>query len=148
MNARAFSRWRPAPVVVVSGVLHVAAVIAFAVRPDLWPWLLGLLAAKHLFLGALALVPRGGMFGPNIVRRGLRYVSWPRRGLDEVDNDPGRVFNRMADGLDAGDILLLHDAARARTGASTLLNVLPRLLGELSVRGLASVPLPEAFREV
>lgn len=270
MNARAFSRWRPAPVVVVSGVLHVAAVIAFAVRPDLWPWLLGLLAANHLFLGALVLVPRGGMLGPNIVRLpaaaaarrevsltfddgpdpevtprilellerhgarasffciaekaarfrglieeiarrghsvenhslrhssafafygplrlrreigtaqmvitqitgrrpeffrapagfrsvlldpvlarcGLRYVSWTRRGLDGVDNDPDRVFNRMVDGLNAGDILLLHDAARARTGASALLTVLPRLLGELSARGLASVPLPEAFREV
>lgn len=261
--------WRPPPLVVVSMALHVLAVIAFAVRPDDWPWALVLLAANHLVLGALALAPRGSLLGPNIVRlpaaaaarrevsltfddgpdpaltprvldllerhgarasffcigekaaefpqlveeiarRGhsvenhslrhscafafygplrlsrelrttqmvisqitgrrpeffrapagfrsvlldpvlarysLRYVSWTRRGLDGVDNDPDRVLSRLTDGLGAGDILLLHDGPYARTGGSPLLAVLPRLLGELSAHGLKSVPLPEAFRD-
>jgi peptidoglycan/xylan/chitin deacetylase (PgdA/CDA1 family) len=261
--------WWPAPVAVASVALHVIAVIAFAVRPGEWPWILALLAANHLALGALALAPRGKLLGPNITRLppavaargevsltfddgpdpeitprvleelerhgarasffcigekaaalrdivediarrghsvenhsqrhsyafafygpsrlrreiataqivisqitgcrpqffrapagyrsvlldpvlaqcGLRYVSWTRRGYDGVSSDPDRVLGRLIDGLRAGDILLLHDGARARNGESTLLAVLSRLLAELSARGLKSVPLPEAFRD-
>ena len=90
---------------------------------------------------------RSMLLDPVLARCGLRYVSWTRRGLDGVDGDPDRVLSRLADGLSAGDILLLHDGARARTGNPALLTVLPRLLNELSARGLASVSLPEAFHD-
>ena len=261
--------WRPPPLVVASVALHVLAVIAFSIQPEEWPWILALLAANHLVLGALVLTPRGSLLGPNIgrlpaaaaarrevsltfddgpdpaitpqvlellgrhgarasffcigekaaafphlveeiarrghsvenhslrhswvfafygplrlsreirtaqmvisritgrrpeffrapagfrsvlldpvlARSGLRYVSWTRRGLDGVDNDPDRILRRLTDELRAGDILMLHDAAPARSGKPALLTVLPRLLAELSARGLASVPLPEALRD-
>ena len=261
--------WRPAPVVVVSLALHGIAVLAFAVDPGQWPWILALLASNHLLLGALVFAPRGSLLGPNIVRLpepaaargeisltfddgpdpqitprvldlldrqgarasffcvgeraarfpqlvheivrrghsvenhsqrhshafalygprrlrreirttqtelsqitgrrpeffrapagfrsvlldpvlagcGLRYVSWTRRGFDAVSSDAVRVFDRLANGLRAGDILMLHDGARTRAGAPAVLTVLPRLLDELSRCGLKSVPLPEAFRD-
>ena len=268
-DAPAAPAWRPAPIAVASVGLHVSAVIAFAMRPGAWPWILALLAANHLVLAALVLAPRGKLLGPNITRlpgaaaargevsltfddgpdpeitprvleelerhgarasffcvgekaaalrdiveetarRGhsvenhtqrhsyafafygalrlrreiataqivvsqitgrrpqffrapagyrsvlldpvlarcdLRYVSWSRRGYDGVSGAPDRVLARLIDGLRAGDILLLHDGARARNDGSTLLAVLPRLLEEISARGLKSVPLPEAFRD-
>jgi peptidoglycan/xylan/chitin deacetylase (PgdA/CDA1 family) len=261
--------WRPPAVVVLSVVLHVSAVVAFAIHPGQWPWILALLAGNHLVLASLVLVPRGSLLGPNIVRLpaaaaarrevsltfddgpdpaltpqvldllerhaarasffcigekaaefphlveeitrrghsvenhslrhsrafafygplrlnreirtaqmviaqvsgrrpeffrapagirsvlldpvlarcGLRYVSWTRRGLDGIDNDPDRVLSRLADGLGAGDILVLHDGAGASAGEAALLTVLPRLLKELAARQLVSVPLPEAFRD-
>ena len=265
---RAAPAWRPAPIVVVSVVLHVIAVLVFAVDPGQWAWILALLAANHLLLGTLVFFPRGSLLGPNIARLpeaaaargeisvtfddgpdpeitprvldlldrhgarasffcvgeraarfprlvdeiarrghsvenhsqrhsyafafygpsrlrreirttqtvlsqmtgrrpeffrapagfrsvlldsvlagcGLRYVSWTRRGFDAVSRDADRVLNRLVDGVRAGDILMLHDGARVRSGSPTVLKVLPRLLGELSRRGLKLVSLPEAFR--
>jgi peptidoglycan/xylan/chitin deacetylase (PgdA/CDA1 family) len=90
---------------------------------------------------------RSVLLDPVLASCDLRYVSWSRRGYDGVSSAPDRVLTRLVDGLRAGDILLLHDGARAGSGGSTLLAVLPRLLGELSARGLKSVPLPEAYRD-
>jgi hypothetical protein len=56
-------------------------------------------------------------------------------------------LSRLTDGMGAGDILLLHDGALAKTGQSFALATLPQLLRELSRRGLRSVALPEAFRD-
>ena len=266
---RADPAWRPAPIVVASVVLHVMAVLVFAVDPGQWPWILALLASNHLLLGALVFFPRGSLLGPNIARLpeaaaargeisltfddgpdpeitprvldlldrhgarasffcvgeraarfprlvdaiarrghsvenhsqrhsyafalygpgrlrreirttqtvlaqmtgrrpeffrapagfrsvlldpvlagcGLRYVSWTRRGFDAVSRDADRVLIRLVDGVRAGDILMLHDGARVRSGSPVVLKVLPRLLGELSRRGLKLVPLPDAFRD-
>jgi len=72
-------------------------------------------------------------------RCGLRYVSWTRRGFDASRSDPQSVLERLTHGLAAGDVLLLHDSSPA------VLQVLPRLLEELAVRGLKSVSLPSAL---
>lgn len=265
----AASAWRPAPIVFVSIWVHVAAFVAFAIRPENWPWMLALLAANHMVLSTLALAPRGSLLGPNISRLpaaaaarrevsltfddgpdpettprvlelldrygarasffcigekaallphlveeiarrghsvenhsqrhsyafafygplrlrreiwtaqlvisqiagrrpgffrapagfrsvlldavlagcGLRYVSWTRRAFDGISTDPARVLRRLTDGLCAGEILLLHDGARAKGGESLLISMLPRLLSALSERGLKSVSLPDAFRD-
>jgi peptidoglycan/xylan/chitin deacetylase (PgdA/CDA1 family) len=71
--------------------------------------------------------------------RGLRYVSWTRRGFDAVSTDPQRILKRLTTGLAAGDVLLMHDSA------PVVLAVLPPLLEQLSARGLKAVSLVSAF---
>jgi peptidoglycan/xylan/chitin deacetylase (PgdA/CDA1 family) len=80
-----------------------------------------------------------------LVRRGLRLVSWTRRGYDTVDADPRRVAGRLVKGLAAGDVLLLHDgsAARGADGRPVVLEALPRLLDAIAERGLRPAFLPE-----
>ena len=268
MNMGQPVKWRPAPVMQVSAVVHVGALFAFALQPALWPWALGAVALNHLLLSCAVLWPRGRVLGPNLTRlpaaaverrevslnfddgpdpdvtprvldlldhhqakasffcvgekaaarpdivreiarrghsvenhsyrhphafafygmrslgrevdaaqsaiaritgqvpgffrapagfrsplldpvlaaRGLRYVSWTRRGFDTVDGDAAAVLGRLTRGLAAGDVLLLHDGGRARTagGEPVVLAVLPGLLEQLASAGLKSVPLPQA----
>ncbi|HEX9945672.1 MAG TPA: polysaccharide deacetylase family protein [Thermoanaerobaculia bacterium] len=73
-------------------------------------------------------------------RSGLRLVSWTRRGFDAVGRDPAAIARRLLRGLSPGDILLLHDG-RAYGGNPLVLEVLPRVLDELTARDLRSVAL-------
>jgi peptidoglycan/xylan/chitin deacetylase (PgdA/CDA1 family) len=79
---------------------------------------------------------------PVIARLGLHLVSWTRRGFDTATRDPDRIHRRLVAGLGAGDILMLHDR-RLADRRPPVLEVLPRLLGDLDRRGLRSLPLPE-----
>jgi peptidoglycan/xylan/chitin deacetylase (PgdA/CDA1 family) len=89
---------------------------------------------------------RGPLLDPVLALRGLRYVSWTRRGLDTVDSDPQRVAARLTQGLAAGDVLLLHDRAyrRASGGEPLVLSVLPMVLERIAAAGLKTVTLPAA----
>jgi peptidoglycan/xylan/chitin deacetylase (PgdA/CDA1 family) len=81
-----------------------------------------------------------------LASRGLRYVSWTRRGFDALSRDPSRVLERLTRGLAAGDVLLLHDGTPIRaTDQSMVLTVLPALLEKMAAKGLTSVSLPSAF---
>ena len=268
MFARHAPAWRPAPFVLTSLILHLAGLIALIPRPEVWPWILGVLAGNQLALIAAVLWPRGRLLGPNLLRlpesaarrgqvaltfddgpdpvvtpqvlellhryqakasffcigekaaahpalvmeiarrghsvenhshrhprafalygffrlrrevdlaqsviagitgrppgffrapagfrspfldavlvqRGIRHVSWTRRGLDAASRHPLRVLQRLLRGLAAGDVLLLHDGSHARTdaGVPLVLAVLPALLEQLAARGLESVSLPTA----
>ena len=90
---------------------------------------------------------RNPFLDPVLTRLKLRLASWTRRGFDTVSADPEAVFRRLANPLQAGDILLLHDghAARTRRGQAVILDVLPRLLDALRARGLKSVTLRSAL---
>lgn len=92
---------------------------------------------------------RNPLLDPVLQRRGLRYVSWTRRGFDAVERDPSRVLERLVRNLAAGDVLLLHDGGPAHTaqGEPVALAVLPLLLEQLRARGLKSVTLAAAFGE-
>lgn len=89
---------------------------------------------------------RSPLTGPLAAARGLTLASWTRRGFDTVERDPARVARRLTAGLAAGDLLLLHDGAAARTAAGrpVVLDALPALLAALDERGLRGVPLPRA----
>lgn len=255
-------RWRPAPLVTLSAIVHFGSIVTLALAFDAWPWIAAALAGNHLLLGAATLRPRGRWLGSNIVRidaaarrgeicltfddgpdpyvtprvldvldsygakasffcigekaaaqaglveemarrghsvenhshrhsyvfafygfarlrkevdqaqaiiaritgrapeffrapvgfrnllldpvlcaRGLRYVSWTRRGYDAVSNDPRRALGRLLAGLAPGDVLLLHDSR------DIVLGVLPALLGEIQKRGWRCVSLPAAVAD-
>jgi len=82
-----------------------------------------------------------------LARLQLPLVSWTRRGFDTMTEGAGTVHARLTRGLAAGDILLLHDghAARTRSGRAVSLEVLPRLLDDLSSAGLRPVTLRAAL---
>ncbi len=87
---------------------------------------------------------------PVIARLGLHYTSWTRRGFDSTATAPGPVVQRLVTHLSAGDILLLHDGSMlsSRRARPIVLDVLPELLKTMSDRGLRSVTLRLAFRDV
>jgi len=64
-----------------------------------------------------------------------------------VRSDPAQVLARLAHGLAAGDILLLHDgnAARTTAGRPVILEVLPPLLERCAAASLRATTLPAAF---
>ena len=90
---------------------------------------------------------RNPFLDPVLTHLGLHLASWTRRGFDTVNADATSVYRRLADPLQAGDILLLHDgnAARDRTGAPVILAVLERLLDTLRTRALRAVTLRSAL---
>ncbi len=102
-------------------------------------------AAPRFFRAPAGL--RNPLLDPVLARLGLTLVSWSRRGFDTRNGDPSSVTARLVRALRAGDILLLHDGHAARTPAGTpvILEVLPRLLDELSARALRPVTLRAAL---
>ena len=84
---------------------------------------------------------------PVLARCGLRLCSWSRRGFDTRLGNADAVLAKLARGLTAGDILLLHDGNAARTaeGRPVILDVLPRLLDVLEQSNLRSVTLRSAL---
>lgn len=97
---------------------------------------------------------RSPFLAPVLARMGLRYVSWTRRGYDTVARDPRTVLDRLLRGLEAGDILVLHDGCSLQESSvvaaerpELLLAVLDALLAHLRGRGLKAVPLPFACRD-
>jgi peptidoglycan/xylan/chitin deacetylase (PgdA/CDA1 family) len=90
---------------------------------------------------------RNPFLDPILTRLQLRLASWTRRGFDTVTTNADTVFRRLADPLQGGDILLLHDgnAARSRSGQPVILEVLPRLLDAIAERRLRPVTLRSAI---
>lgn len=90
---------------------------------------------------------RNMFLAPVLHERGLRLVSWTRRGFDTVRRDPADVLQRLTRRLAPGDILLLHDrgSALAPSGKPVVLEVLPPLLQRLQQMNLKAVTLPQAM---
>jgi peptidoglycan-N-acetylglucosamine deacetylase len=60
--------WSPAPLLYVSGAVHLGAAASLLARPRDWPWALGALVANHGALAAAGLWPRSQLLGPNWIR--------------------------------------------------------------------------------
>jgi peptidoglycan/xylan/chitin deacetylase (PgdA/CDA1 family) len=69
MNRPAASRrWKPSPLLYASATIHAGAAACVLVRPGIWPWALGAVAANHVALAAAGLWPRSQLLGPNLTR--------------------------------------------------------------------------------
>ena len=90
---------------------------------------------------------RTPLLDPVLSRHGLDYVSWTRRAYDSVRTDAQAVVRALTVGLEAGDILLLHDSAPAgpRSTDPIVLSVLPPLIRTVRERELKSVTLRAAY---
>jgi peptidoglycan/xylan/chitin deacetylase (PgdA/CDA1 family) len=90
---------------------------------------------------------RNPFLDPILSRLQLRLASWTRRGFDTVNANPDAVYRRLANPLQSGDILLLHDgnAARSRSGKPVIVEVLPRLLDAIAAIQLRPVTLRSAI---
>lgn len=67
----------------------------------------------------------------------MELVSWSRRGLDGIETgDPQKVVQRIVDGVQPGDILMIHQ------GRPSSVAILDHLLEELQRRSLRCV-IPE-----
>lgn len=70
----------------LSVALHALAALGLLLQPSGWAWLLGAIAANHLFLGAIGMWPRSRLLGPNLIRLpALRE----RRGMVALSFDDG-----------------------------------------------------------
>jgi peptidoglycan/xylan/chitin deacetylase (PgdA/CDA1 family) len=90
---------------------------------------------------------RNPFLDPILSRLQLRLASWTRRGFDTVNANQDAVYRRLANPLQSGDILLLHDgnAARSRSGKPVIVEVLPRLLDAIAAIQLRPVTLRSAI---
>jgi len=86
---------------------------------------------------------------PALAHHGLHCVGWNVRSYDTVDTDGARVAQRVLRQMQAGSIVLLHDAVSyrqpARPAPSSVLSALPRLLDALAARGGHAVALRAAL---
>jgi peptidoglycan/xylan/chitin deacetylase (PgdA/CDA1 family) len=90
---------------------------------------------------------RNPFLDPILTHLQLRLASWTRRGFDTVNSNADAVYRRLANPLQDGDILLLHDgnAARSRAGKPVIVEVLPLLLDALALKQLRPVTLRSAL---
>jgi peptidoglycan/xylan/chitin deacetylase (PgdA/CDA1 family) len=89
---------------------------------------------------------RNVLLDPVLDEFGLHLVSWTRRAFDTREGRPQTVLARLARGLAAGDILLLHDghSRPAADGRPVVLAALPLLLQRCHDAGLRGVTLRHA----
>ena len=80
-------RWMPAPLLYVSGALHLGAAAAVLARPHAWPWALGAVAANHVALAAAGLWPRSQLLGPNWTRLPAQQDAAARVAIT-IDDGP------------------------------------------------------------
>jgi peptidoglycan/xylan/chitin deacetylase (PgdA/CDA1 family) len=90
---------------------------------------------------------RNPFLEPVLAQLDLHLASWTRRAFDTREGRPPVVLRRLTRGLDAGDILLMHDGNAARTpeGQPVILATLPALLQTLAQQQLKPVTLKDAL---
>ena len=78
--------WRPAIVVQLTILIHLAALVALLFRPVWWPCVAAALIANHLVLGLIGMWPRSRLLGDNMIRL---PAAAARRGEIAVTFDDG-----------------------------------------------------------
>jgi peptidoglycan/xylan/chitin deacetylase (PgdA/CDA1 family) len=89
------ARWRPSGFVRASAVVHAAALAGAVLRPELWPWALGAVAANHAALAAGGLLPRSRLLGPNWTRLPARAAARGEFALTLDDGPDPEVTPRV-----------------------------------------------------
>ncbi len=93
-------RWKPAPSVWLSVMVHIGALACAAVQPELWRWAVAAIVANHLLLAAAVLWPRGTVVGPNLVRLPPAAAARNEISLNFDDGPDPEVTPRVLEILD------------------------------------------------
>jgi peptidoglycan/xylan/chitin deacetylase (PgdA/CDA1 family) len=89
--------------------------------------------------------PPYGITNPNLAKaiKAGSYVTmgWSVRSFDTITTDESKLFNRVTNKLQGGDVILFHDYCQST------INILPRLLEHINKIGLKVVRLDELLNE-
>lgn len=86
--------WQPGWFIYLSVVAHLIALVVIVVRPEAWPWALGVIAVNHLLLSMLGLWPRSNWLSPNWTR--LPAAARARNEIAlTIDDGPDPVVTPM-----------------------------------------------------
>ena len=122
-------RYRPSPFLRVSAMAHLVALGGLAVRPHLWPFLVGVMVADHVGLALGSLLPRARLLGPNV-------TSMPRSSAVR-----GEVALTIDDGPLPGvtpavlDVLNSHNARASFFCVGERVHKYPQIISEAADRG-------------
>lgn len=93
-------RWRPAPLLQASVLLHGAALGAGLWQPGWWPWLASGVLANHLAVAGAGLWPRSQLLGPNWIRLPEAAAARGAYAITIDDGPDPEVTPRVLDLLD------------------------------------------------
>lgn len=93
--------WRPGPLLVVSAVVHVAAVLVLVYDFGLWPWVLAALVIDHAAITVTGLLPRSHGLGANLTQLPAPAVARREVALTIDDGPDLQVTPAVLDLLDA-----------------------------------------------
>lgn len=96
--------WQPTPFIRFCLALHLLGILALAVDPSSWPWVLGGLAVLHLAVVLIVLFPRNALAGANITRLPQAAIAHGEIALTFDDGPDPAVTPRVLDLLDAHKI--------------------------------------------
>jgi peptidoglycan/xylan/chitin deacetylase (PgdA/CDA1 family) len=94
-------RWKPSPLLLASGVIHLSAAATLISRPRAWPWAVGALALNHAALAAAGLWPRSQFLGSNWTRLPTRADSRSGVALTIDDGPDPKITPQVLAQLDA-----------------------------------------------
>lgn len=97
-------RWRPAPALQATVLLHAAGAVALAAAPSSWPWVAGGIAANHAALAAAGFLPRSCLLGPNLARLPESAARRAEVALTFDDGPDPEVTPRVLDMLDEAGV--------------------------------------------
>ncbi len=92
--------WRPGWFLSLSIGIHLVAVVTVMWRPEIWPWVLAVLAANHLLITGLGLWPHGNWLGSNWTRLPASARARGEIALTIDDGPDPVVTPRVLDILD------------------------------------------------
>lgn len=97
-------RWRPAPALQVSALIHAAGAVALVAAPSSWPWVAGGIVANHAALAIAGFLPRSRLLGPNLARLPESAAQRAEVALTFDDGPDPEVTPRVLDALDAAGL--------------------------------------------
>ncbi|HYN23388.1 MAG TPA: polysaccharide deacetylase family protein [Thermoanaerobaculia bacterium] len=92
--------YRPAPFLLGSAALHLAAAAGVGLAPHHWPFLFGTVFANHLAIAAACMWPQSRLLGPNLSRLPDAAAGRGEVGLTFDDGPDPEVTPKVLDLLD------------------------------------------------
>ena len=92
--------WRPAPLIVASGFVHIAAAVLLLAQPSAWGLALAAVALNHLALIGAVFFPRAQWLGPNLARLPAAAAARDEISLSFDDGPDPEVTPRVLEVLD------------------------------------------------